>query len=265
MTKPTVDTKYYSGQGICLMGQRNETTGKPEGMLAIGNVPELTLTIESTIEEHKESWSGNRTVDETISTETSVSVAITFESFDPDLLALGLLGTSTAHVANVANDETEDIILFDDKWTYLDKVAINDFVITVGAVGAVVDVDYVVNEGGGAVKPISVANGATNHITGAETAGGAAVTVTYGHTAQHDIQALLTSAPTRYFIFDGLNTQDNMKAVRLEIFKLQTQPFSGLGYINDGIAQGSVTALALADSLIVEAGKSKTFREIVQS
>lgn len=250
--RPQVESRYYSGQGICLMGDR-DVNGKPTGMTTIGNVPELTMNIERTVEEHKESWSGQRGVDVTIGTETSVTLSITFESFDPDLLALGLLGNNEQRLA--ATGHTEAITIYHDKWTYLDHVAISNLTITVGGVGAVEGDDFVVNEDGGAIMGLSTG---LNDIGNA-----AAITVQYDYADQYDLQALTKSAPEKYFIFDGLNTRDG-KAVRLEIFRLQTEPFTGIGYINDGIAQGSATATALSDGTRTASATTSTFfREIL--
>lgn len=251
--RPTVDSRYYSGQGICLLGDRDEN-GKPTGMTTIGNVPELTLNIERTVEEHKESWSGQRGVDVTIGTETSVTLAITFESFDPDLLAIGLLGNSETRTAGTSVVD-DAVTIYHDKWTYLDHVSISNLSITAGGAGAVEGDDYVVNEAGGAIMGLS---------TGANDIGDdVVIEVTYDHVAQYDLQALTKSAPEKYFIFDGLNTRDG-KSVRLEIFRLQTEPFTGIGFINDGIAQGSVSANALSDSNRTASETTSTFfREII--
>lgn len=257
MARPDNTSRYYSGQGICMMGER-DGNGKPMGMLPIGNVPELTISIEQTTEEHKESWSGQRAVDVVLATETSVSVTLTFESFDPEMLALGLLGTVTDQAA--ATETDLEVIVYLDKWTYLDHVDVSNVSFKDALDAALTGVegtDYEVNAEGGAVL---FKTGNTDGVVDGDT-----IKVTYDYTQQYDLQALTTAAPERYFILDGLNTQDNNKPVRLEIFRLQTQPFTGLGFINDGIAQASVTATALADATRNGAGVSSFFREITKA
>ncbi|MGI4991067.1 hypothetical protein ACRXCV_00425 (plasmid) [Halobacteriovorax sp. GFR7] len=256
MARPNNTSRYYSGQGICLMGVRDGATGKPMGMVPIGNVPELTISIEQTTEEHKESWSGQRAVDVVLATETTVTVAITFESFDPDMLALGLLGTVTNNAAATETDLEVKVYL--DKWTYLDHVSVSNlsFKDAVDAALTLTEgVDVEINAEGGAIM---IKTGNDDGIVDGDT-----IKVTYDYDTQYDLQALTTAAPERYFILDGLNTQDSNKPVRLEIFRLQTQPFTGLGFINDGIAQASVSATALADATRSGAGISSFFREII--
>lgn len=256
MARPNNSSRYYSGQGICLMGERDAATGKPKGMLPIGNVPELTISIEQTTEEHKEAWSGQRAVDVVLASETSVSLNITFESFDPDMLALGLLGTVTENSA--ANQADLEVVVYLDKWTYLDHVSVSNVSFKDGANTALTlteGTDVEINAEGGAFMIKS-----TNDDTIID---GDTIKVTYDYAKQYDLQALTTSAPERYFILDGLNTQDSNKPVRLEVFRLQTQPFTGLGFINDGIAQASVAATALADATRSGTGISSFFREII--
>lgn len=256
MARPNNTSRYYSGQGICMMGERDNATGKPLGMLPIGNVPELTISIEQTTEEHKESWSGQRAVDVVLASETSVTVAITFESFDPDMLALGLLGTVTNNAASTETDLEVKVYL--DKWTYLDHVSVTNVSLKDAldaALTGVEDTDYEVNYEGGAFR---ILTGNADGVVDGDT-----IKVTYDYATQYDLQALTTQAPERYFILDGLNTQDSNKPVRLEIFRLQTQPFTGLGFINDGIAQASVSATALADATRSGEGISSFFREII--
>lgn len=94
---------YYSGQGSLLVGART-VAGKPAGLIPVGNVPELTIDIATTLFEHKESESGDRLTDLTINKENKGTFAFKLENLSLDNLALGLYGTSiivpTASVTN---------------------------------------------------------------------------------------------------------------------------------------------------------------------
>lgn len=251
MGKPTVNSRYYSGQGICMMGERDGSTGRALGLLPIGNVPELTLAISEATEEHKESWSGNRGTDAILSTETTVTVSITFESLDPENLVLGLKGSSTEQTSVTA--ETQTLKLYTDKWMPLEHLGVSNVTVEDAGGGGttyVVNDDYEIDDTGGMVRAVG----------GGAITDGTDIDVTYDAEDQYDIQALVTNAPERFFLFNGLNTRDG-KAVRLTIPRLQTQPFADKGYINDGIASFSMEARALADEFITAAGKSKFFNE----
>lgn len=245
MARPQVTSKYYSGQGIVLMGARGND-GLPTGLLPIGNVPELTINIELTQEDHKESWSGARGIDDTLVTETNVSMSLTVESLDPDNLVLGLNGEKTVTAAGTG--ATHTMKLYTDKWMYLPELNVANVVIT----GSVEDTDFEVDTVGGGVKAI----------TGGNIADGTSKTLTYDHGPIANIQALITSAPERYFVFNGLNTKDGLP-VRLEVFRLQTKPFTDFAFINDGIAQFKIEAKALADDTRTGVGESKFFQEII--
>lgn len=98
-----MENYYYSGQGSLYMGTR-DAEGKPEGLVRVGNVAELTIDIEVTNFEHKESESGQRLVDLTINKEKKGTFTYKLENLSLDNLAVGLFGT-TATVAGGANTD----------------------------------------------------------------------------------------------------------------------------------------------------------------
>jgi len=254
---PTVTSRYYSGQGICMMGTRNPTTGEPEGLLPIGNVPALEIGIAETSENHKEAWTGQRGVDRTYVTETTVNVTMTFESMDPVNLALGLKASLTERAS--ATQITKSVKLFKGKWAVLPHVKVSNVILatTNPDKGDIVDTDIEVDEAGGMVRLKAAYAGTVTD--------GTKIAFTYDHAKQLDVQALTVSEDAeRYFVFRGLNTDDG-KAVRLTIPRLRVAPFGALGKINDGIAGVEVTCNALADEKITEIGASKYFSEIWES
>lgn len=256
--QPLVTSKYYSGQGRCMMAERDPLNGLPKGLLPIGNVPALTIGIAETTEDHKESWSGSRAVDDTTVTETVVNVTITMESFDPVNLALGLKGTSTLEAAAVA-PVSALVKLYKGKWTALPHVNIAALAVgTGGTPGDLADTMLIVDEANGLVQLDSTAT--TTYVDGAD------VELEYTHGAQVDVQAMTTTInQERYFVFSGLNTKDG-KAVRLVVPRLQIQPFTELGKIGDTIAQVELTCRALPDPFLASTpGVSAFFSEKYES
>lgn len=93
-----VESKYYSGQGVVLLSDR-DSVGRPTGFEHIGNVSALSISMEITELEHKESFTGARVVDLTIITENSVSVDITAESITAKNLAFAMFGDAIDVIA----------------------------------------------------------------------------------------------------------------------------------------------------------------------
>jgi hypothetical protein len=251
------------------MGERDAATGQVKGLLPIGNVPELTLDITEETEEHKESWSGNRAVDELLTTSIKVAVTITFESFSPENMALGTRGAvaKTAAKTDAVAEVGKFIVTGATKgaWYPLNKTNLDSgsggvTVTATQSVGGsaisslVLGTDYNINYQGGLIQIIA---GGKLDVDGAE------VTVNAKYAAQTNMEALMNANPERYFLFDGLNTKDQ-KNIRLEIYRLRVAPFAGLGKINDGTAQAQITADALVDSTITGNLRSKVYREITQ-
>lgn len=99
-----VESRYYSGQGVVLVSERRPD-GTPSGFRNVGNVSALTIAMETTTLEHKESSTGSRTTDLRLITENKATVTINMENFEAANLELGLFGTTTQLVAAAVSDE----------------------------------------------------------------------------------------------------------------------------------------------------------------
>ncbi len=85
---------FFSGQGVILLGDR-DLAGNPAGLIPVGNVSELKLTVATSVLEHKESKTGQRAIDLRLTTETKGTLSITIENFNATNLAAALRGTKT--------------------------------------------------------------------------------------------------------------------------------------------------------------------------
>lgn len=92
------ESKYYSGQGMVLISDR-DSLGRPTGFEHIGNICDLSLSIEVTEFEHKECVTGQRAIDLSLITETDVSVEMVVESLTAKNLESALFGTVTSIIA----------------------------------------------------------------------------------------------------------------------------------------------------------------------
>lgn len=95
---------YYSGQGVVMLAQRN-ADGTPKGLVPVGNVSDLKLSVSTSTLEHKESHSGQRATDLRITTETKVALSMTMENFSSSNLAQVLRGTRTEVLGGTVTGE----------------------------------------------------------------------------------------------------------------------------------------------------------------
>lgn len=254
MTDSCISNQYYSGQGSVLVAEKNATTGEPEGFVPVGNVSALTLSIETTVFQHKESCSGTRGIDKEIVQEVNVTVAMTLESINKHNLALAAYGTEAIVAGGSASDE--QIALYHDKWQKLANIRVSNVVVGDDAIPTttyVLGVDYEINLETGSIKALS-----TGAITDTQV-----VFVDYDYAAYDQIEAIISSAaPERWIRFEGLNTADGDNPVVIDIYKGSIQPLAELALINEELAEMAVEAAALSDATRASGSKYFTVRQI---
>lgn len=249
MAKSCTNSRYFSGQGSLLMGLRDATTGLPTGLRPLGNVPAASLGITTSEFEHKESCTGVRGIDKTIIQEVNVTLDFTLESFDRENFAIGLYGNSALVAAGTVTDES--VKGYIGYWMPVANIAITNLVLTTadGLTTYVEGTDYSVNEDAGSFRVTE----------GGGIAEGAELLADYDYGEQDNIDALMTSsAPDRYFRFEGLNTAEEDKPVIIDLFKVNTQPLAALALIQDELGAMEINSKVLSDPL--RATGSKFFR-----
>lgn len=250
---------YYSGQGSLYIATRS-AGGKPEGFIPVGNVPELTLDIETTEFEHKESETGSRLLDLKIIKEKKGKFNFKLEDLNLDNLALGLWGTkSTISSGTVTSGSPEVITIAQASAGRRYPLAHpNVSAVTVknsaGTVTYVLNTDYTLDTVNGVITP--KAGGA---IATAVASAPADIKVDYSYGAALQVDAFTqASAPERWLRFEGINTVDN-KSVIVDIFRAQFDPLTGYGLLNDDLGSVSMKGSILADTL--QQGASKFFKQ----
>ncbi|RLA05772.1 MAG: hypothetical protein DRQ47_00335 [Gammaproteobacteria bacterium] len=247
---------YYSGQGSVYTSERDATTGAPLGFMAIGNVPELEISIEVTKYEHKESESGSRAIDLSIVQEKKGTFRMLVENISLENLAMGFWGTTVETAALTA----EAVVLTAPSDVSLGyKMAIGGVNVSTVLVGTAaglsdhtVDVDYTLDAKYGTITPIdggAIIDDATVHVT-------------------YDTAAITNSAIAftedsleRYVRFEGLNTIDGSDDVLINMYRVQLDPVSGYSLINEEISQLEITGSLLYDDK--QSGASKFFEQII--
>lgn len=258
---------YYSGQGVLKVADRNEN-GTPGAFRSLGNVPTLTIAIDTTKFEHTESMSGNRATDLTLIQEKKGSFKFTMEDVVPANLALAFWGQTTVVAAATAHEE--------DKPAYIGYMGalsmpnVTNVVVKDEATGAVT---YEFGTSPTAAESlngwIDEPNG-TYYVfdTATQTANGAAaniadldlLTFTYDTGATERIDAFTETSSVKYLRFEGLNTvPDTNQNVIVEIFKGDLDPLNEYGLINEELASIEVSGSILYDTL--QPGPTKYFRQ----
>ena len=258
---------YYSGQGTLSVADRN-ADGTPKGFRELGNVPSLSVSIETTKYEHTESQSGNRATDFTLIQQKKGTFTFTMEDMVPANLALAFWGQSTTAAADTGTTE--------DKPAYLGYMGslsvpnVSNVVVKDKATGAVT------YEFG--TSPVAAAskNGwidetyGTYYVfdTATQTANGAAaniadldlLTFTYDTGGHDQVDAFTTTSSVKYLRFQGLNTNpDDSTKVVVELFKADLDPLNEYALINEELASIEISGSVLYDTL--QPGKSKYFRQ----
>lgn len=251
---------YYSGQGSLYIAKRDVATGAPLGLIAVGNVPELTIDIEVDKFEHKESESGSRLLDMTVVKEKKGKFKFKLENLNLDNLALGLFGdTATVAAGTVAVGSPEVIKIpmgaknmrFPLAFPKVSAVVVKD---STGVTTHTVATDYTVDADNGVLIL-----GSTGAIVTAAAATDITIKVSYTYAGHMKLEAFTQSAaPERYLRFEGLNTIDNSRVV-LDIFRAQFDPMTGYSLINDELGSVDMTGYILADAL--QSAGSKFFRQ----
>lgn len=251
----TIQSKYYSGQGIVLVSKL-DSNGVPQGFRNIGNVADLKLALDVETLEHKESTSGQRATDLRLVKENKGSFSMMVENINKENLALGLRGTATAVAA--ASIAAENIIAHLGLTIPLANPAVSSVVVKgtdmTGSGGSdnsaityVLDKNYTVNAETGSLNILSAAAQTSASAT-ESIAEDDVLAIAYDFAPHDKIEALTEGLEYYALRFEGLNTADSNKAVVVDVYKISADPLKELALINDELAQISLDGSMLADT-----------------
>ena len=252
MSTSQVTSFYYSGQGSVLLAER-DVSGNALGFTPVGNVTALTLGIEVSKLEHKESVSGSRGIDKTLIQEVNVSMSMVMESLFKENLAVALYGSSSSVAAGSISDE--QVVARHDKWVALSEPNLSAVVIGDDAVPTntyIEGTDYLLNAAAGSFMALS-----TGGIADAQTV------FVDATTGGHDVVEgfISSAAPERWLRFEGLTTAEGDKTVVVDVYKFAIDPLAELALINEELAEMTVEGSVLQDTTKPTGGTSQYFRQ----
>jgi len=246
---------YYSGQGSVLVGTR-DANGRPLGLRNIGNVPSLEISVDVTKFEHKESESGSRAIDLTLTQELNATFSMTLESLSPENVALAFFGETAVVTGAAVVDEALTLgaldLIYPLANVNLNSAVPPDVSLTGGIPTYVLGTDYTVDYENGTITPLSSGSIAAD----------ADLVIDYTFLS-HYRQSMFTVTNIELFMrFQGINTVTSPQdKLIVDIFRAQFDPSQGVPLINDEVSQISMTGTILKDALNLAATGSEFFVE----
>lgn len=233
---------YYSGQGTLYVADR-DVNGLPDGLVSVGNVPSLELSIETTKFEHKEAESGARSIDLTVIQELKGTFSMVLESISAENMAMAFFGTMTTETGAGVVDEPVTISKYDVRYI-TDNVNWDDGVspsFVDAALAAMTEgTDYTVDYSTGAITVLS---------SGAIPASlPDTILIDYTFLDHYKTAAFTQTSVIKYMRFEGINTVDDLEVI-VEVFKAELDPAQNFPLINDEIAQLTINGTILNDPL----------------
>ncbi len=228
---------YFSGQG------KLKIAPIVAGVIAagyrwVGNVPDFKPAFAASKNDHKESYSGQRLTDKALTTELKSTFTATLEDWSPENLALATRGNVQKTTAgSVAAEASPATLRVGETWL-LDNGNISALTITDSAASPVtVDPDqYKADLAYGTIELLDL-TGITLPLTASYTKG--VVEVVPFFTEPIKEVAVL---------FEGINTADENKKVRAELYRVALDPTKELGLITEAFGQFMIEGTAMIDN-----------------
>ncbi len=253
------ETYGYGGQGVVSVALRN-ALGKPLGFRQVGEVDELKIALDVSMEYLRENQTGNQGKIKRRRTEQSCKLTANWLSRERQNLAHLLYGESAVVAAGSATDQA--ITAFTGLTISLGYLNVSSVVLT-SVDGLTTYDDYTVNPEWGSIN-VTAGGDLATAIAAAVAAesdedGGLPIHADFSFGDQVVVDALTTIAPDLWLRFEGLNDVESSKPVTVDAFRFASDPLKELVLVNPkGFAPMSVSGEVMSD-MTRPAGKSKFF------
>jgi hypothetical protein len=238
-----IQQQTFVGAGNVYLERLNQS----KGLIAIGEVSKLDLSIETeklTLKSHTQSGGG---IADSITRITAVNIAMDLDNLSSENIAMAIYGSTSAVANEAIVGESHDaypgaLVSFNSPPDLSKAIVVKS---KVGSTTYVKGTDFELSPAGVVIK----AGGAITAKT--------AVLVDYNGLG-HDVIQMLTGSGDPYRLyFEGLNEGNSDSPVLVEIYRSKFDPTSSLGLITEGIGNLSMSGTVLKDASKVGAGISK--------
>lgn len=235
--------KYFYGQGRVLVSQYGENKYR-----WLGDVSALSIAMEIEKIEHKESFSGQKSLVRTLVTDRTATVNMTLHQLDADNLGLALYGTKSS-IAAAGGDVTypfptvvavgDEVVLPHTKLTDTPTV----FTIKDSAgipVTLTRNTHYTVDLDRGTVVILDIAAFTQPFVA------------TYRNAAAQQVAMFKSAQPVLSMVYEGINLAEANAKVRVELYRVATDPLQELQLINN---EQALNGLQIAAGLLIDSSK----------
>lgn len=229
----------FSFQGRIYLGTRLPN-GQPDRLTWVGDQSSAELSLSTENEDRTETFSGQRMQSARLRTATTVELALVLRYFNAYNVQLGLYATpNNVSAAAVTNEALPANLLAGERVMLAKGVNVTNLVVKDSAnADLVAGTDYRHDAAnGGVIEIIDPAKFVS------------AGSVSYSHAAFTSLPLFTANSPERYFLLDGINTVDGSR-VRAHLYRVQFNPVEGLGFINEGFGELSLSGTALFDPVM---------------
>jgi hypothetical protein len=258
---------YFSGQGVVMIGTRDAVTGLPKGLRPVGNVPDMKLSLATTVVEHKGSQDGQRATDARLQTEVKVTCSVTMESWNSANLAKALRGDDTVIPGGTVTDDEYDCYV--GLVTGLKHVKLSSVVVKQGSttlqafIDDDTDWDYKVNaEAGSILLNDGVLGDYDNFVATSPPGTHYTLKVSYTYAAQNLVDAMTQPLTDNWLRFEGLNTVEDNTPVVVDVFRFNNDPLKELALLSDTFGQFVLEGSVLKDDTKTTGSKYFTVKKV---
>jgi len=232
-------SKYFRGQGAMFLADR-DASGNAINALFIGNCSSATLNANVARGEKIESTTGKGAKGVSFIKNVSYDLSLELDSIRKDHLKMQLQGALTDKVGAAVTDEPH--VGYHGGFVLLDHTKVSSVVVTdsTGVTTYVVDTDYVLKADQGMIEIL-----AGGSITDAQ-----ALLIDYAYAAQAHVAASASNLE-KYLIFAGMNSADNDKQTRVEVYKVKLDP-GVMDLITDETTAATISGAVELDALRAE-------------
>lgn len=248
-------SKLFSFQGSLYSAIRDTVTGKPTDQVWLGNAPTVQLKLAAETSKKTESFSGTRGTYGTNEKSRSATLSVTLDEWLSENIALGLYATRVAQSTGSVTAESLPPGIAAGDIVQLDSRFISSLVLTdsAGSPTTLTGTHYkLLSDAAGLVKFLSV-SGLTQPFKAA-----------YSKAAAESYAMLMSPAPERYLILDGINTETNAKVV-VELYRCKFSPIGQLDLINEDYGNLPMEAEILLDELNGQHAELGNYGRIIQA